>query len=67
MDNKKQSVIVIVGPTAVGKSRLAVDLATHVHGLLSGEKLESEFVLLLWSGEIVGVDSIQVYRGQLDR
>jgi tRNA dimethylallyltransferase len=37
--------VVVLGPTAVGKSRVAVDLA------------------LRFGGEIVGGDSIQVYRG----
>jgi tRNA dimethylallyltransferase len=37
--------VVVLGPTAVGKSRVAVDLA------------------LLFGGEIVSGDSIQVYRG----
>jgi tRNA dimethylallyltransferase len=37
--------VVILGPTAVGKSRVAVDLAMR------------------FGGEIIGADSIQVYRG----
>lgn len=40
-----QRVVVIAGPTAVGKSELAMELATRI------------------GGEIVSVDSMQVYRG----
>ena len=45
MPGKKDKVVVITGPTASGKSRLAVELA------------------LLFQGEIVNADSMQVYRG----
>jgi tRNA dimethylallyltransferase len=44
MAEKKQKVVVIAGPTASGKSSLAVDLS------------------LLFQGEIVNADSMQVYR-----
>ncbi len=42
----KQSVVVIVGSTAVGKTKLSVDLATKLNG------------------EIVNIDSMQVYSGK---
>lgn len=42
---KKQPLIVIVGPTASGKTSLAVELA------------------LLYNGEIVSADSMQIYKG----
>jgi tRNA dimethylallyltransferase len=45
MASKKDKVVVIAGPTASGKSGLAVELA------------------LLFKGEIVNADSMQVYRG----
>jgi len=45
MPGKKDKVVVITGPTASGKSGLAVELA------------------LLFQGEIVNADSMQVYRG----
>jgi tRNA dimethylallyltransferase len=42
---EKQKIIIITGPTASGKSFLAVELAHH------------------FDGEIVSIDSMQVYRG----
>ncbi len=45
MEPEAPVLVVVLGPTAVGKSRVAVDLA------------------LRFGGEIVGGDSIQVYRG----
>jgi tRNA dimethylallyltransferase len=42
---KKERIIIIAGPTASGKSSLAIELADRFHG------------------EIVNVDSMQVYRG----
>ncbi len=43
--NEKLKIIVVIGPTATGKTALAVSLARHLNG------------------EIVSVDSRQVYRG----
>ncbi len=45
MDEEKQKIMVITGPTASGKSSLAVELARR------------------FDGEIVNIDSMQVYRG----
>ncbi|MCK7518601.1 MAG: hypothetical protein MZV64_13215 [Ignavibacteriales bacterium] len=45
MEPEAPVLVVVLGPTAVGKSRVAVDLA------------------LRFGGEIIGGDSIQVYRG----
>ena len=45
MEPEAPALVVVLGPTAVGKSRVAVDLA------------------LCFGGEIIGGDSIQVYRG----
>jgi tRNA dimethylallyltransferase len=46
-DNPKPRLICIVGPTGVGKTRMALELAGR------------------WGGEIIGADSMQVYR-QMD-
>lgn len=45
MEPEAPVLVVVLGPTAVGKSRVAVDLA------------------LRFGGEVIGGDSIQVYRG----
>jgi tRNA dimethylallyltransferase len=45
MEEEKQKIIIITGPTASGKSSLGVELAHH------------------FDGEIVSIDSMQVYRG----
>lgn len=45
MESEAPVLVVVLGPTAVGKSRVAVDLA------------------LRFGGEVIGGDSIQVYRG----
>ncbi len=45
MEPEAPVLVIVLGPTAVGKSRVAVDLA------------------LRFGGEIIGGDSIQVYRG----
>lgn len=42
---KKQPLIIIAGPTGVGKTGIAIELAERIHG------------------EIVGADSMQIYRG----
>ncbi|MCX5839052.1 MAG: tRNA (adenosine(37)-N6)-dimethylallyltransferase MiaA [Deltaproteobacteria bacterium] len=44
LDNSKPRLICIVGPTGVGKTEMALELAGR------------------WGGEIVGADSMQVYR-----
>jgi tRNA dimethylallyltransferase len=43
-DKSKQRIVAIVGPTAVGKTKLVLQLANHL------------------AGEIVNVDSMQIYR-----
>jgi tRNA dimethylallyltransferase len=45
LEPEAPALVVVLGPTAVGKSRVAVDLALH------------------FGGEVIGGDSIQVYRG----
>ncbi len=45
MEPEAPVLVVVLGPTAVGKSRVAIDLA------------------LCFGGEVIGGDSIQVYRG----
>ena len=45
MADSLQSVLVIAGPTASGKTAAAIDVARH------------------FDGELVGADSVQVYRG----
>ncbi len=45
MEPDRSGIVIVLGPTAVGKSRVAVDLA------------------LRFGGEVIGGDSIQVYRG----
>ena len=42
---KKQPLIIIAGPTGVGKTGIAIELAEHING------------------EIIGADSMQIYRG----
>jgi tRNA dimethylallyltransferase len=53
MKENKPKILVIVGPTASGKSALAIELASAIGGPASGWK----------GGEIVSADSRQVYVG----
>ncbi len=55
--NKKPKVLVVLGPTASGKSDLAVELALKLNG---PARLASESVA---GGEVISADSRQVYTG----
>ncbi|HVY44452.1 MAG TPA: isopentenyl transferase family protein, partial [Minicystis sp.] len=43
--DRDDELVVVVGPTATGKTELAIRLAER------------------WGGEVIGADSVQVYRG----
>ncbi|WLR43466.1 tRNA (adenosine(37)-N6)-dimethylallyltransferase MiaA [Bacillus carboniphilus] len=41
MDHSKQKLVVIIGPTAVGKTSLSIQLAKHFHGeIISGDSMQ---------------------------
>lgn len=52
---KKKKIVVVMGATGAGKSKLAIDIATFINGT-NGKVPFPRF-------EIVNADSMQVYRG----
>ena len=55
--------ICVLGPTASGKTRYAVQLARKINGLLKKRTSDSEKTASNVSAEIISADSRQVYRG----
>ena len=60
METRKQKIIVIVGPTASGKSTLAVRLA---QSLVRSRTSNNGLGKKISGAEIISADSRQVYRG----
>ncbi len=61
---EKPKIIVVLGPTACGKSDLAVDLALRLPSIILGVNRSGQARKLGYSGaEIISADSRQVYKG----
>jgi len=59
----KSKVLVILGPTAVGKSDLAVKMAHLYNGLIRTKGMVDQTSLDEVLGEVISADSRQVYKG----
>lgn len=55
MENQKKKIVVVMGATGAGKSKLAIDIATFIN--------ETNDKVPFPRFEIVNADSMQVYRG----